>query len=261
MKNPVTEYIRLVRTIERAKREARTDELLRAAKESHELQLKMLRPARYEMIDGSGEIGWGMAQLCFALSSYIFVILPSSSWRNGIALLLMLAACIAIPLCYWTIKKFITWPRTGYVAHRLDKKFWTAIVVAAVIGIGSSIVMNRLLQAEMTQLVQSPIHHTSATSHGDLSHYSKIMLAVYVVCNAVLYLMMAADSIGKHPWKWLVLASLVTGSVGISLLVPGNFHERMRLLGLFAGLVWIISGGIVLLSYLRHTHPPATEVE
>ena len=38
MKNPIMEYIRLVRTIERAKREGRTDELLRAAKENAEIQ-------------------------------------------------------------------------------------------------------------------------------------------------------------------------------------------------------------------------------
>ena len=48
MKNPIRDYIQLVRTIERAKRQGRTDELLRAAKENAQIQKIMMRPMKYE---------------------------------------------------------------------------------------------------------------------------------------------------------------------------------------------------------------------
>jgi uncharacterized membrane-anchored protein len=76
----------------------------------------------------------------------------------------------------------------------------------------------------------------------------------------MMYLMMSASAMGKHPWKWFALTLMVLGLIGISLGVPGNFNERMRPLGLFAGVVWTVSGGIVFLSYLRHSHPPDTEL-
>src|ERR1035438_7381662 len=114
MKNPIAQYIQFVRNIERAKREGRTGELLKAARETAELQKIMMRPRQYTVINGTGEIGWGTAWLCFALSSYASVVLPASPWRGHVGMFFLLCACLAMPVCLWASKKFVIQPRIGY---------------------------------------------------------------------------------------------------------------------------------------------------
>jgi len=254
------EYIRLVKAINRAKREGRTEELLQTLKKNNEIQQTMLRPMQYETINRAGEIGWGMSILCLALASYI-----SSGgswmwqWRTGISCLLMLCAICAMPFCHWAIKKYATQPRTGYVAYRRDGKFWIMMVVTLVVAVGVSIGLSRLMRPEIIQLAQSQAHQSGATVPGTLSHGSKIMLAILVVSNPILYLMINAVSIKEHRWKWLLLVLIALGPLGICLLVPGNFIALSRPVMLFLGLVWLFSGAVTLFTFLRHHQPLAPE--
>ena len=256
------EYIRLVKTIERAKREGRTGELLQTLKEREQLQKTMMRPMRYETINGAGEIGWGMFMLCMALSSCIS---SGGTWmwqlRTGISSLLFVFAICAMPLCRWAIKKFITEPRTGYVAFRRGKTFWIIMVVTGVVAVGVSLGLSRLMRPEIIHMAQSQANHSGATSPDTLSHTGKIMLAVLIVSNTILYLMLNAVSIREHRWKWLLLILIVLGPAGICYFVPGNFIELSRPVTLFLGLAGLISGGVTLRSFLRHHQPPAPEAE
>ena len=263
MKNPFTEHFRLVRAIERAKREGRTDEFIQAAKENAKLQKLVMQPKRYETINGSGEIGWGTAILCFAFSSYSAVILPNSmgKWRAGIGGLLLVCACMAMPLCLWASKRFVTWPRVGYVAYRRDRNFWTMMVVTMVVAAGVSLGLSLLMRHDIIQMAQSQAHHSVATTPGTPSHASKIMPTVFIVSNAIMYLMINAVSIREHRWKWLLLVLLVLGATGICFLARGNYTELFRPLGLFLGLIWFISGAITLVSFINHHQPPAPETE
>jgi len=61
----------------------RTGELLMAARANAEIQKNMMRPRQYAAINGAGEIGWGLAMLCFTCSGYASVALPPSPWRAG----------------------------------------------------------------------------------------------------------------------------------------------------------------------------------
>ena len=257
------EYIRLVRDIERAKREGRTDEFIRAAKANAELQKIMLRPRRYETINGAGEIGWGMFLLCMALASYSSVVLPSSMWRfrAGIGGLFMICGCLAMPLCLWASKRYVTRPRVGYFAFRWDKSRWIGLVVAVVVAAGVSVWMTRLMRPEIIHMAQSQIHHSDSTSPGTMSRASKMMLAVFMVSNSVMYLMINAVSIREHRWKWLLLILIALGPLGICRLVSGNYIEMFRPLGLFLGLVWFSSGAVTLFWFLRRHQPSATETE
>ena len=89
MNNPLREYFQMARAIRRAQREGRTDEFIRAAKENARIQKTMLRPMRYEAIDGAGEIACATMWLGFALSSYTYLLLPGTSlWTHVIAWLL-----------------------------------------------------------------------------------------------------------------------------------------------------------------------------
>ena len=266
MKNPFAEYIRLGKAIDRARREGRTNEFLRAAKENAEIQKTMMRPMRYETINGSGEIGWGLFCLCMSLSSYIS---SAGTWmwqlRTGISGLLMVFGCVAMPLCRWAIKKYVTQPRTGYVAFHRGKPFWIMMVVTAVVAAGVSLGLTHLMRPEIIQLAQSQIHHPGATAAaaaaapGTISHADKIMLAVLIVSNAMMYLMINAVSIREHRWKWLLLILIALGPLEICYLAPGNFIGMFRPLGLFLGLVWLFSGAVTLFSFIRHHQPSALE--
>lgn len=257
------EYFRLVRAIERAKREGRTDEFIRAAKENAEIQKIMLRPKRYETINGAGEIGWGAFMLCMALASYSSVVLPNSMWRirAGIGGLLMICGCLAMPLCLWASKKYVTRPRVGYFAFRWDKSRWIGMVVAMVVAAGVSFGLTRLMRPEIIHMAQSQMHHSDAANPGTMSPASKIMLAVFIVSNAIMYLMMNAVSIREHRWKWLLLILIALGPLGIGYFVPGNYIEMFRPLGLFLGLLWFASGAVTLFWFLRHHQSSASETE
>lgn len=261
MKNPIREFLQLVKTIERAKREGRTDALLSAAKQQAEIQKIMMRPLRHETVNGSGEIGWGTAMLCFALSSYSTVILSKSAWQTGITWLLMLGACLAMPVCRWLIKKYVTWPRTGYLAVRRDGKSWVAMVVGMVIAAVGSIGLVLLLKPEISHAAQAQMHHSNASSPGTMGHAARIILIGLGPSNAILYLMFNAVSIREHRWKWLLFVLIALGPLGICWLVPGGYVEVSRPVMLFLGLVWLFSGGVTLISFIRHTQRPVLETE
>jgi len=262
MKNPIAAFVRLVRTIERAKREGRTSELVRAAREQAKLQKLMQRPRRYETINGTGEMGWGLFILCMALASYASVILPDSMgpWRSGISGLLFIGGMCAMPVCLWASKKFVTEPRVGYVAFRRGKAWWLGIIIAVVVGGMVSLILSRLLRPEMIRAAQSQIPNAGvAAVPGIMSPTAKIILAGFGPLNAVFYLMMNAVSIKEHRWKWLVMVLILLGPMGICFMVPGSFIEVSRPVMLFLGLMALCSGVVTLGWFLRHHQPPAPE--
>jgi hypothetical protein len=263
MKHPIREFIQVFRAGQRAQRQGRTGEFVRAAKENEQIQKTMMRPMRYEAIDGAGEIACATMLLGFALSSYMYVLLPPASlWTHGIAWLLFFVGAFGPYCTHKAIKRFITWPRTGYVAYRRDSKsFRIGMVAGGVVAVGISLGLVFLLRSELrhTGAISPGIISPGATPASPIGYTRKTMLALLVVSNAFLYLMMAASTIRKKPWKWLLLVLIVLGPLEINLLVPGNVIELSRPVMLFLGLVWLLSGGATLFSYLRHSQPPAAE--
>jgi MFS family permease len=234
-----------------------------------ELQDTMMRYKRYDNIDGTGEMFMGLMLMGFALLGYLQTVLPEHSmWRtNFFGLLFMYAVLIPVlGAGYWlrrVIKQRITFPRTGYVAGhslwrmmfapRTDKNevapgtatrraFWVAIlsltIVTAVVAAGFGYIMARQL-------------------HGALGFARVSYLAFWVPIYAFWVFRMGRE----HLWKWLVLLFMALGLVAIGLIVPGGFVELSRWVTLFVGLMWFVSGGATLYSYLRHTHPPASVTE
>jgi hypothetical protein len=199
--------------------------------------------------------------LCFSLAIYVVVLPVASMWRGGIALLLMICGALASRSIPKAIKKHITWPRTGYVAYPHDTTpLRIGRVVGAVLVVGVVIVLLHLTRPEVTgSMVLSEMRQHGAINHGTLSLAQEVLLAGFGVLNVPQYVMSAVGSFRKHPWKWLLLVLMVLGPLGITLTVPGSFIERLRPVSLFVGLVWLISGGATLYSYLRQTKPPAPE--
>lgn len=91
------------------------------ARELAALQAQMLRPAANVNRDGSFELGWGLALLCAGFGTYFSVALTHSRWFSGwtswIGFLPLLMAAFAPYAVPKIIQRFITWPRTGYVAN------------------------------------------------------------------------------------------------------------------------------------------------
>jgi hypothetical protein len=190
----------------------------------------------------------------------MYVLVPRPAlWTHVIAWTLFCGGAFGPYCVHRAVKKYITWPRTGYVAYRRDtKSFRIGMVATVVVAVGITIGLSFLLASEL--------RHTGAISPGAISpgpagHSRKIMLALLVASSALLYLMMAATTMRKKPWKWLLFVLIVLGPLDINLLVPGNFIELSRPVMLFLGLMWLISGGASLYSYLRHTPPPVAETE
>ena len=89
-----------------------------------ELQNTMERPKKYDNIDGTGEMFFGLMILGFALFGYLQTVLPEHSmWRTNVFAPFLLMYGVLLPtlgfsfLLQRVVKKHLTWPRTGYVAR------------------------------------------------------------------------------------------------------------------------------------------------
>ncbi len=261
MKNPIREYVRLVRTIERAKHEGRTGELLKAARANAEIQKTMMRPRQYATINGAGEIGWGTAMLCFAFSGYAAVILPPSPWRGWLGYFFLALACGAMPVCLWVSGRFIIRSRVGYVVLPRGPSWWVGLAVSVLVAAGISIALSLWLIPEMLQVAPLPVHHAATvTVHDTPSRSDLILVGAYGPISVILYLMMNAVSVKDHRWKW-ICALLILAMPVVACLQPGNYLEMARPVTLCQGLVYLLSGAITLNWFLRQHQPPAADPE
>ena len=210
----------------------------------------MERPKRYDNIDGTFEMAFGLMTLGFMLLGSLQAILPEDSmWRHGFAGMLMFYAglLLLLGLLHWgpkAIKKRITWPRTGYVAYRVGGKArWTALAAVAA--------FSAVIAAGVGCLMRLDRRHD----------WISLMwiggVAIYVAGYMFWIYRMEKD----HPWKWLVLLFMALGLLAIALIVPGDFVGLWRPMLLFVGLTWLGSGAATLYLYIRHTQPPAPGAE
>ncbi len=213
---------------------------------STELQNYMERPKRYENIDGTGEMFFGLMFLGFALAGYLEAGLPenSSRWMHGVAVY----ACLipTLGLGFWlrrVIKRHLTWPRTGYVAYPRNRRWWITLVasgfVAIIVVVGFECLMG------------------FARRHDAMSLPQTGMLVLYIALYAFWVFRMNRE----HSWKWLVLLFMALGLLTITLIVPGDSRQFDQFMLLLVGLAWLISGAGTLFSYIRHTKPATPETE
>jgi hypothetical protein len=176
------------------------------------------------------------------------IILPgASTWRLVVAFLLIICGILALCCVPRAITKYVAWLLTGSADFCRDTKYMRlGIIVGLVVAVGGSIGLVRLMLPELTRLMWYEMHHPGAISHRT-KIADKTQLVMFVASNVSMY--MKGGSIGKRPWKWPLLVLIVLGPVGIDLNFPGYFMPMM----LFLGLVWLLSGGVTLYSYLRHT--------
>jgi hypothetical protein len=101
------------------------------------------------------------------------------------------------------------------------------------------------------------IYLSELVAHPGAASFTRMeILALFVPCNAILYLMMAASGLKEHAWKLPWCGLLVFGSLAVGVFLPANFIGASRPLMLFLGMVWLGSGLATLFSYLRRAPGP-----
>jgi len=214
----------------------------------------MGRPKRYDNIDGTGEMAFGLMALGYTFLNYVQAGLPENSmWRHGFASMLLFFAGLLLMfgLILWVpkaIKKRITWPRTGYVVLHTDgafpsgparKSLWAIMGVTAVIAAGLAVLVGL-----------------------DRGHdWISLMWMGNVVVFVAGYGYWTWFLERGRLWRWVVLLLMVLGVLAIGLISPGNFVGMRWVMLLFVGLAWLGSGVASLCLYIRHNHLPAPEAE
>jgi hypothetical protein len=211
----------------------------------NEIQDYVNRPKKYENIDGTVEMLFGLMFLGFALCALVRPDLGKySAWATPFVGLLVIYAVLGPG--YWAkkaIKKHITYPRTGYVAHRRDAKsraheILLAMLVGAVLAAGVVLLMSFGQRHNTVNLTRLGIQ--------------SIVVAAYA------YIFLRTS--GEHQWKWFVVVWLALGSLAMSF-AGWDLRRFNQVSFLFSGFTWLISGGITLYLYIRRTQPPAVETD
>ena len=211
------------------------------------------RPKLYYNIDGVGELGMGFMCLGWALLLWLQAHTPREAiWHQMYGFLIYVGVMLAaIHYGSKAIKMHITYPRTGFVEYRRRYRWLTAIVTAAFTALAI------------------PVLIFAARRHWDVTVLPSLF--GLVLAAGITYRIARAVR-----WKWVVGLAMAAASLAIALLPPSYFAAladdswtthpvRTKLVGGFLltlivyGGLWLISGGISLWLYLRHTQGPAQE--
>jgi hypothetical protein len=208
----------------------------------------LARPWLYRNVDGLVELGAGV--MCLGYSFFLLTLMrtPAHTVWHRISSFGFVALIFFIHYGTKAVKARITYPRTGFVEYR---KQWRASAISAALG---AMVVFSL-----------PI--------GFRRHWDIVMLAPLAG-------LAFAASYGYHiatavRWKW-VIAGVIAGAPLAVVLLPTEIlralgsevpahPNRAELLGTILlllmawGAILLISGGISLWLYLRHTQAPAQE--
>ncbi|MGH7967807.1 MAG: hypothetical protein ACREIC_03670, partial [Limisphaerales bacterium] len=134
------------------------------ARELAALQAQMQRPAQNLNKDGGFELGWGLSLLCLGLAPYFSAVVTKSSWFSAwtawIAFLPFICAAFAPYAVPKMIKRFITWPRTGYFANP-DEVTLKQLVLLLVFGsaVGASLGQAFVLLVKVHEGTGGPGRH------------------------------------------------------------------------------------------------------
>lgn len=206
------------------------------------------RPRLYYNIDGLGELGGGVMCLGFALLLWVLMRSPADSVWHRISFFVFIGLALLIRYGTKAVKTRITYPRTGFVEYRRQWKIRAiSAALSALTTVGLAIGFRR---------------------HWDISALASLTGLVFAAAYGYHF----ARGFG---WKWVIV-----GGMAVAMFVIAFLHadvlsalgsespahpDRAKLLGtillslMVYGTMLLISGGISLWLYLRHTPIPAQE--
>ena len=205
------------------------------------LQAQMQRPGQNINMDGSFELGWGTAVLCFGMVPYLNAVLPKSIWTSWwtawVGWLPLICAAFAPYGIPKIVKRFITWPRTGYVANPNEIKLMQLLMLMVFgAALGFSLSLPFMLAFEIHAAISQTGAHVSLQTI--ILHGIKLLIcataAVYLgrkvirkrpplpaAYDAALINQELSQSAAGRKRMRLVRGTLLVMMVGIPLLVCG----------------------------------------
>ena len=186
-----------------------------------ELQIQdyVARPRRYVNIDGSNELTWG-AMLCgFSCLDWLHAIVPRDSpWHRPWAQMVCMVAMVWLVYSAGkALKRFVTYPRTGFVAYPDTVKRRMMPVVAAAAAAATVFVIAAVLRGGHLRMV--------------------------TISGAVNFVFYAVAAQPLRSWKYGFLLLIAAGTLWVA--------DAYALL--FFGLAFLASGVTTLTLYLRQT--------
>jgi hypothetical protein len=212
------------------------------------------RPCEYSNIDGVGELSMGFFFLSYSFLLWLQTHTPRTAiWHSMYAFIIGWGAMsLLIHYGAKAIKKYITYPRTGYVEYRVGKRRWIILTMSFGIAV--------LVSGGMGIAVR---HHFSIST--PFSLFGLVFAAAYIQFAL------------KMHWKWIIFlvmlaSTLIIAALSADLLDRVADHSHFgsavssQAVGAFL-LTWVVYGGLFLISglitfwlYLRHTQAPAQEI-
>lgn len=204
------------------------------------------RPQRYENVDGTTEMSFGLMIFALTLIGYLTPIAEKNAiLPRGVAGYLLVLVGALLPFILFgtvltrTIKRHITYPRTGYVAYRriTGENRWRTIFFAVALSVAAAIL------AALAPLIQR-------------NHESSMVRALMIFGFLGPYAFFALNTSKEHPWKRYMVFVMAIGLLTIAFLVPGDTERLSRPVMVFSASAWLVSGAATLGVYIRNTHAP-----
>ena len=206
------------------------------------------RPRRYHNIDGVGELGGSAMCLGYALLLWLLMRSPADSVWHRISFFLFVALMLLIVYGTKAVKTRITYPRTGFVEYRKPRHIQAiAAALGALTTLGLAIAFRR---------------HWDISALASLAGLAFAASYSYNLARAVRWKWATGGAMAAASFVIVFLPADVLGALGSE--SPAH-PDRARLLGaillslMVYGTMLLISGGISLWLYLRHTQAPAQE--
>jgi hypothetical protein len=207
------------------------------------------RPKAYYNVDGLGELGGSVMCLGFALLFWLMVHSPADSVWHKISFFAFVGLVLLIRYGSKAVKTRITYPRTGFVEYR---RRWHTSAIAAAAGalatVGLAVAFRRNWDISMTASLTGLVFAAACAYH-----FARAVRWKWVIVGgmAVAWFVIAylpADVLVALGRDWSMAhpdRAKLDGTILLSLMVYGT--------------MLLISGGISLWLYLRHTQAPAQE--
>ena len=220
------------------------------------------RPRQYVAICGTGELACGLMWFGMAAGGLWSLLMPVSVANGRIGTAITIAGFVAGWFLLLAGKRLVIQPRVGYFAMRPEKRRWMGMVIGMAVGMVVAIAVSLWLVKEHIGMPAMAAHavHPAATS-ARVTQKEVLIMAVTGVLNAFLYLMVNAVSIKQHRWKWACLAVLLLIPPATIFSLPGDIVHRQLPMGFLQSLIWLASGSVTLVWFLRHHKPVAREAE
>jgi len=242
--------------------DAQIEQWLHGIEENRRLVELSQRPRQYAATCGTGELACGLIWFGMAGGGLWSLLMPVSVANGLIGTAITIAGFVAGWFLLLAGKRLVVQPRVGYFAMRPEKSRWVGMIAGMAVGMAVAVAVSLWLVKEHIGMPATAAHavHPAATS-ASVTQKEMLIMAVTGVLNALLYLMVNAVSIKQHRWKWVCLAMLLLISLVTIGCLSGDMTHRQLPMSFLQSLIWLASGSVTLVWFLRHHKPVAREAE